>query len=140
MYREFGIMGGEARSDSSWRGYRMAFVTGVAPRGVCSQRGKEGKPNRGGNDRMHENALKWIEWKCIEIERLSETLTIALLSNCGRSQCSQLPLTIKTGGVWVTVKFTPLTVLTIEIRSKLVRLYRSEVKNGDVMVIYGHFT
>jgi hypothetical protein len=47
-----------------------------------------------------------------------------------------IPLTIKIGGVWVTVKFIPLTVLTIEITSKLVRLYRSEVKNGDVVVIY----
>jgi hypothetical protein len=38
--------------------------------------------------------------------------------------------------VWVTVKFIPLTILTIEIASKLVRLYRSEVENGDVVVIY----
>jgi hypothetical protein len=45
-----------------------------------------------------------------------------------------------TGGVWVTVKFNPLTVLTIEITSQLVRLDRSEVKNGDVVMIYSRVT
>jgi hypothetical protein len=44
--------------------------------GACSQRGKEGKANRVPNDKMHENAMKWIQWKCTEIERVSETLTI----------------------------------------------------------------
>jgi hypothetical protein len=43
---------------------------------------------------------------------------------------------MNTGGVWVTVKFIPLTVLIIEIRSKFVTLSRSEVKHGDVVVIY----
>jgi hypothetical protein len=34
-----------------------------------------------------------------------------------------------------TVKCAALTVLTLEITSKLVRLYRSGVKTGDVVVI-----